>query len=372
MRKSILLVLALSVATTTAFSQLLDELPAEPIPGKCYVRCVTPSVYDTDEKRILVRPAYKRLEVTPAEYKTEEVKVMIKPASKRYVYVPAEFKTVTEEIQVEDPFNEITVVPAKLAASTEEIQVRPKMVKYEYQPNGGPCESDNPFDCMTVCAVEYPAENRIVPIQVIDKDASHSKAPKGGKTITIEKQELVSPARCEEIEIPAEYTTITKRVLVKDESVEEVEVPAEYAVETVEIIKDKGGVKKWEVIDCELTDYNVLPIFYELGSARLTPASRKIIDDKLYALMKEKPLIKIEISSHTDARGSDTSNQSLSQRRAESVVNYLVGKGISRSRLLATGYGEKRLINRCADGVDCTEEEHQKNRRTEFRVLGNN
>lgn len=368
MRKSILLVLAVMVATTASFSQL-DELPAEPIPGKCYVRCVTPSVYATEEKRILTSPEYKRLEVVPAEYKTVEDKIMIKPASKKYVYVPAQFKTVTEEIRVEDAYNEISIVPAKLAASSEEIQVRPKMVKYEYQANAGPCNSDNPFDCMTVCAVEYPAETRIVPTQVVDTDASHNKAPKGGKTITIEKQELVSPARCDAIDVPAEFTTITKRVLVKDEVVNEIVVPAEYSVETIEIVKDKGGVKKWEEIDCELTDYNVLPIFYELGSARLTADSRKIIDQKLYALMKEKPLIKIEISSHTDARGSNASNQSLSQRRAESVVNYLVGKGISRSRLLASGFGETRLINRCKDGVECSEAEHQKNRRTEFRVL---
>jgi outer membrane protein OmpA-like peptidoglycan-associated protein len=59
----------------------------------------------------------------------------------------------------------------------------------------------------------------------------------------------------------------------------------------------------------------------------------------------------------------------LSQRRAESAVNYLVGKGISRERLEARGYGESRLLNACANGVTCSEEAHQANRRTEIKVL---
>ena len=75
--------------------------------------------------------------------------------------------------------------------------------------------------------------------------------------------------------------------------------------------------------------------------------------------------------SHTDSRGNDDYNMSLSQQRANSVVNYLVGKGISRSRLVAKGYGETRLVNRCANGVECSEADHKKNRRTEFRIIGN-
>ena len=77
----------------------------------------------------------------------------------------------------------------------------------------------------------------------------------------------------------------------------------------------------------------------------------------------------VEIMSHTDSRGNDSFNQSLSQQRAQSVVNYLVANGISRSRLSARGYGETRLKNRCANGVDCSEAQHQQNRRTEFRVI---
>lgn len=91
--------------------------------------------------------------------------------------------------------------------------------------------------------------------------------------------------------------------------------------------------------------------------------------DKLIALLKQYPSISIELSSHTDSRGSDAYNQALSQRRAESAVNYLIDKGISRERLQARGYGESRLVNNCSNGVPCSVEAHQLNRRTEFTIL---
>lgn len=91
--------------------------------------------------------------------------------------------------------------------------------------------------------------------------------------------------------------------------------------------------------------------------------------DNLVDLMERYPSLKIEISSHTDARGSDEFNKRLSQKRAETCVDYLATKGIASDRLVARGYGEYVLKNHCANDVDCSEEEHQTNRRTEFKVL---
>jgi len=91
--------------------------------------------------------------------------------------------------------------------------------------------------------------------------------------------------------------------------------------------------------------------------------------DKLVGIMKDNPDIKIELSSHTDSRADDKYNMTLSQHRAESAVKYLIDHGISTDRMIAKGYGESRLINRCSNGVKCSEEEHQANRRTEFKVL---
>jgi outer membrane protein OmpA-like peptidoglycan-associated protein len=77
----------------------------------------------------------------------------------------------------------------------------------------------------------------------------------------------------------------------------------------------------------------------------------------------------IEIRSHTDSRGDAARNKALSTERAKAVATYLNSKGISRKRLIAIGMGESQLVNNCTDGVICTEAEHQRNRRTEFRVI---
>ena len=82
-------------------------------------------------------------------------------------------------------------------------------------------------------------------------------------------------------------------------------------------------------------------------------------------LLKDNPSIRIELSSHADARATDEYNDALTQRRAESAVAYLVSQGIDASRLVAKGYGKRQLIIENAQ----TEEEHQTNRRTEFKVI---
>lgn len=111
-------------------------------------------------------------------------------------------------------------------------------------------------------------------------------------------------------------------------------------------------------------------IYYELAKAELRPESRVGLDS-LYNILMAYPTTKVEVSSHTDSRGSFDYNNDLSQRRAESVIRYLVDqKGINIERLVPVGYGENNLLNSCADGATCSEEEHQINRRTEFRILG--
>ena len=86
--------------------------------------------------------------------------------------------------------------------------------------------------------------------------------------------------------------------------------------------------------------------------------------------MNDNPLIIIELSSHTDSRASAKYNEQLSDKRAKSSAAYIVSKGISESRITGKGYGEYQLINNCADGMKCSEKEHQQNRRTEFKAVG--
>ncbi len=92
--------------------------------------------------------------------------------------------------------------------------------------------------------------------------------------------------------------------------------------------------------------------------------------DKIVKMLSENPEIIIELSSHTDSRASSKYNEVLSDKRAKSSAAYIISKGISENRISGKGYGEYMLINKCADGVKCSEKEHQQNRRTEFKVVG--
>lgn len=108
-------------------------------------------------------------------------------------------------------------------------------------------------------------------------------------------------------------------------------------------------------------------IYYDLDRYNIRPDAAQGLD-KLIAIMNDNPGISIELSSHTDSRADDHYNDVLSQRRAESAVNFIVIHGISASRIIAKGYGERDLVNYCENGVECSEELHQQNRRTEFKV----
>lgn len=90
--------------------------------------------------------------------------------------------------------------------------------------------------------------------------------------------------------------------------------------------------------------------------------------DHLYNLMVQYPSLEVELMSHTDSRGSNAYNKTLSANRANAAMQYLIKRGIAAHRMTSNGYGETQLKNRCADGTECTEVEHQQNRRTEVKV----
>ena len=90
--------------------------------------------------------------------------------------------------------------------------------------------------------------------------------------------------------------------------------------------------------------------------------------EKILDVMKQYPTMKIDVRSHTDSRASFKYNEKLSERRAKSTMAWLVKNGVAADRLIGKGYGETKLVNKCADGVKCTEDEHQANRRSEFII----
>ena len=550
--------LLFSAFVAFSFTISAQDLPDNPEPGKCYVRCKTPKVWKNEDVTIQVAPAYKKVSTHPAEFKTETQSVLVKEASQRLEVVPAVYETrdvvvtvreasqrlekipssvdtttetvitkeasqrleivpavyetrdVVMEIQPasyrlemvpavyetresivvtkepsyslsvvpgtfgsetityhqRDYGSSLRVVPASFTSDNEIIETKAASAEWQMSERAPDCTSDDPNDCRYWCFKEIPAQYQTVSKTLLATDASTVRTPdcadnSDGKncgdstykkvvvatppttrqndiaqktttiktvvmvtpptsrqiaipavnktykktvmvtppttrvidipqetreikktlitpeatrivsipaeTKTIKKTVMVTPPTTRVIDIPAEYANITKTVLVKDSYETEVTVPAQYQTVTKEVLVSKGGLTTWEEVDCKLTVNNPLPINWNLGSSTLTTAAKQIIDSRLLPVLKTG--VAVELASHTDARGSSSSNQALSERRAQSVRRYLISKGIPASQLVANGFGENKLLNKCSDGVKCSESEHARNRRTTFRVI---
>ena len=109
-------------------------------------------------------------------------------------------------------------------------------------------------------------------------------------------------------------------------------------------------------------------IYYDLNKATIRPDAAAELD-KVVALMSKYTAMTIEMRSHTDSRATAQYNKTLSANRAKAATAYLKSKGIAAKRMVANGYGESVLLNKCKDGVDCPDADHQQNRRTEIKIL---
>jgi len=412
MRKFLFFLIVIIASTATVFSQ---DLPENPEAGKCYVRCTTPDVWETQQETVVVMPAFNKIVTNPAIYKTITEKVLLKDASYKLEIVPAVYETVKVQVLVREASHELILMPAvygtktvtytskedanalsvvkaTFADNSKQIMTKSPSAVWQLTISEENCISDNPSDCQFWCYKEIPAEYVNVPYETLNKNAYTVKSPVPGgqKTytytvmtqapttkkieipaeyMTVEKTVLKTPPTTRTIEIPAEYTTISKVVLEKDAWEQVENVPAVSKTISKEVLVSKGGLTEWKEVECELINYNPLPINWNLNSATLTGSAKKIIDNTLMPILKDG--MKVELASHTDSRGSDSFNQNLSDRRAEAVKDYLIAKGISPSQMVAKGYGETKLKNNCSNGVQCTEAQHLTNRRTEFRVLNN-
>ncbi|MEM6270714.1 MAG: OmpA family protein [Bacteroidota bacterium] len=109
-------------------------------------------------------------------------------------------------------------------------------------------------------------------------------------------------------------------------------------------------------------------IYFPYRETSLVRAARKELNE-IVAFMLENPEVSVQLAAHTDARGGDDYNQRLSEARAKAAVDYIVRQGITRERISSAGFGEQQLLNKCQDGVECEEEQHQENRRAEVKVV---
>ena len=134
---------------------------------------------------------------------------------------------------------------------------------------------------------------------------------------------------------------LSERVLSKDLHLEPIELNREIKIENIYYDFDKSNIRNDAAIEL----------------------------NKLVQVLEDNPTMWIELGSHTDSRGNNQYNQWLSQSRANAAVQYIIDKGISKNRISAKGYGESKLLNRCSNGAQCSEQEHQLNRRTEFKIV---
>ncbi|CAC9975382.1 OmpA family protein [Flavobacterium panici] len=115
--------------------------------------------------------------------------------------------------------------------------------------------------------------------------------------------------------------------------------------------------------------FGIKRIYFDLDKSNIrTEAALDL--EKILDVLKQNPTMKLDIRSHTDSRASHQYNEALSNRRAKSTIEWLINNGVATNRLTGRGYGETELVNLCSDGVQCTEEEHQMNRRSEFIITG--
>jgi outer membrane protein OmpA-like peptidoglycan-associated protein len=117
-----------------------------------------------------------------------------------------------------------------------------------------------------------------------------------------------------------------------------------------------------------VTIINTKPVYFKINRYKIEKEAAVELE-KVILIMKKYPKIIIEVRSHTDAREPDEYNLALSEKRANATVNWIVSKGIDATRVKGKGFGETQLINKCLNGVKCTEAEHKLNRRTEFVIV---
>lgn len=145
---------------------------------------------------------------------------------------------------------------------------------------------------------------------------------------------------------------------------------ASILIDTKNITKDTTIEVKipMNLVPAEDIEITLQGIYYDVDKWDIR-AEAKVVLDSLSGILKNNPTLVIELASHTDSRAPADYNLELSKKRAQSCVSYLIQKGIAKDRLVPVGYGETKLVNDCTDDVDCTEEEHQQNRRTTVRIV---
>ena len=221
--------------------------------------------------------------------------------------------------------------------------------------------------------------NYFVQVKVVDPtgnpiDSVKINVRKNGQTLSNEKTnkkgfiELIDLAENDELVFKCDkedFITVRSSFSMEGKTIPESLLKKEMTDTTFQVIitMDRPEIGK------EISKlYEINSIYYDLDKADIrTDAAEEL--DKIVQFLTDNTQMNLELGAHTDARASTGYNLKLSQRRAESAVNYIIRRGITKDRIKPKGYGEGQLINECSDGVECPEEMHQQNRRTEFKII---
>ena len=221
--------------------------------------------------------------------------------------------------------------------------------------------------------------NYFVQVKVVDPsgnpiDSVKINVRKNGQTLSNEKTnkkgfiELIDLAENDELVFKCDkedFITVRSSFSMEGKTIPESLLKKEMTDTTFQVIitMDRPEIGK------EISKlYEINSIYYDLDKADIrTDAAEEL--DKIVQFLTDNTQMNLELGAHTDARASTGYNLKLSQRRAESAVNYIIRRGIAKDRIKPKGYGEGQLINECSDGVECPEEMHQQNRRTEFKII---
>ena len=221
--------------------------------------------------------------------------------------------------------------------------------------------------------------NYFVQVKVVDPsgnsiDSVKINVRKNGQTLSNEKTnkkgliELIDLAENDELVFKCDkedFITVRSSFSMEGKTIPESLLKKEMTDTTFQVIitMDRPEIGK------EISKlYEINSIYYDLDKADIRPDAAEELD-KIVQFLSDNPQMNLELGAHTDARASTGYNLKLSQRRAESAVKYIIRRGIATDRIKPKGYGESQLINECSDGVECPEEMHQQNRRTEFKII---
>ncbi|MDF4220961.1 OmpA family protein [Maribacter sp. M208] len=172
------------------------------------------------------------------------------------------------------------------------------------------------------------------------------------------------------LEIPcqeSQYTIIANLEGYEEGSLFMFTTPDEKSITNARVVLEESS--KVAVIGADLVKVlKLAPIYFDLNSSYLRDDAFSNLD-KVVAYMKKRPEVKVEVGSHTDSREEDNYNLWLSDRRAKRTVEYIIAAGIEPGRISGKGYGETQIINKCANGIICSDRDHQLNRRSEFILI---